>query len=133
MEGDIQFAKQDYPSAFTSYDKVNKTILASPATFFSAAKTKELMQAPAEEVLALMDSCVARFTQPYTEEAAPYLLERAQARMNADQARNAMLDYDAYYNAVNGKVKVEHFGRLGGIVPDPDEIVDALKEKLIKK
>ena len=104
LEGDIQFAKQDYPSAFTSYDKVNKTILASPATFFSAAKTKELMQAPAEEVLALMDSCVARFTQPYTEEAAPYLLERAQARMNADQARNALLDYDAYYNAVNGKV-----------------------------
>ena len=104
LEGDILFAKQDYPSAFTSYDKVNKTILASPATFFSAAKTKELMQAPAEEVLALMDSCVARFTQPYTEEAAPYLLERAQARMNADQARNAMLDYDAYYNAVNGKV-----------------------------
>lgn len=49
---------------------MNKTILASPATFFSAAKTKELMQAPAEEVLALMDSCVARFTQPYTEEAA---------------------------------------------------------------
>lgn len=24
--------------------------------------------------------------------------------MNAGQARNAMLDYDAYYNAVNGKV-----------------------------
>ena len=35
--------------------------------------------------------------------------------------------------AVNGKVKVEHFGRLGGIVPDPDEIVAALKEKLIGK
>ena len=34
--------------------------------------------------------------------------------------------------AVNGKVNVEHFGRLGGIVPDPDEIVAALKEKLIK-
>ena len=31
LEGDILFAKQDYPSAFTSYDKVNKTILASPA------------------------------------------------------------------------------------------------------
>lgn len=104
MEGDILFAKQDYPAAFASYDKVNKTNLASPATFFSAAKTKELMQAPAEEVLALMDSCMVRFTQPYTEEAAPYLLERAQARMNANQARNAMLDYDAYYNAVNGNV-----------------------------
>lgn len=33
--------------------------------------------------------------------------------------------------AVNGRVKVEHFGRLGGIVPDPDEIVEALKEKLM--
>lgn len=62
------------------------------------------MKAPAEEVLALMDSCVVRFTEPYTEEAAPYLLERAQARMNANQARAAMLDYDAYYKAVNGKV-----------------------------
>lgn len=34
--------------------------------------------------------------------------------------------------AVNGKVKVEHFGRLGGIVPDPDEIVSALKNKILK-
>ncbi|WP_297643720.1 tetratricopeptide repeat protein [uncultured Bacteroides sp.] len=104
MEGDILFAKQDYPAAWTSYEKVNNTNLASPATFFSAAKTKELMQAPAEEILALMDSCVARFNKPYTEEAAPYLLERAQARLNAGQARSAMLDYDAYYKAVNGKV-----------------------------
>ena len=34
--------------------------------------------------------------------------------------------------AVNGKVKVEHFGRLGGIVPDPDEVYEALKAKLMK-
>ena len=31
--------------------------------------------------------------------------------------------------AINGKTPVEHFGRLGGIVPEPDEIVKALKEK----
>lgn len=35
--------------------------------------------------------------------------------------------------AVNGAVPVEHFGRLGGIVPDPLEIVDALQTKLLKK
>lgn len=34
----------------------------------------------------------------------PYLLERAQARMNAGQGRNAMLDYDEYYKAVRGNV-----------------------------
>ncbi|MCC8143718.1 MAG: 3-methyl-2-oxobutanoate dehydrogenase subunit VorB [Tannerellaceae bacterium] len=33
--------------------------------------------------------------------------------------------------AVNGKIKVEHFGRLGGIVFTPDEILQALKEKLL--
>ena len=32
--------------------------------------------------------------------------------------------------AVNGKVKVEHFGRLGRIVFTPDEVLNALKEKL---
>ena len=31
--------------------------------------------------------------------------------------------------AVNGAVPVEYFGRLGGIVPEPDEIVLVLKEK----
>lgn len=33
--------------------------------------------------------------------------------------------------AINGKEPVEHFGRLGGIVPEPDEIVNALKSKLM--
>lgn len=34
--------------------------------------------------------------------------------------------------AINGEVPVEHFGRLGGMVPDPEEIVNALKTKLMK-
>lgn len=33
--------------------------------------------------------------------------------------------------SVNGKVSVGHFGRLGGIVFTPDEIVNAVKEKLL--
>lgn len=104
LQGDILYAKQEYAAAAACYEKVNQTNLASPATYFSAAKAKELAEAPAEEVLALMDSCVTRFSEPYTQEAAPYLLERAQMRMNAGQARTAMLDYDAYFNAVNGRV-----------------------------
>lgn len=34
--------------------------------------------------------------------------------------------------AVNGKVPVEHFGRYGGVVPSPDEVLEALEDKLIK-
>ena len=35
--------------------------------------------------------------------------------------------------AINGAVPVEHFGRLGGIVPEPEEIVSALRTKLMGK
>lgn len=33
--------------------------------------------------------------------------------------------------AVDGKVKVEHFGRYGGIIHSPEEVVEALEQKLI--
>lgn len=33
--------------------------------------------------------------------------------------------------AVNGKVQVEYYGRMGGIIPSAEEIVDALKQKFI--
>lgn len=32
---------------------------------------------------------------------------------------------------VQGKVKAEHFGRYGGVIHSPEEVLDALKEKLI--
>jgi len=35
--------------------------------------------------------------------------------------------------AVHDAMPVEHFGRLGGIIPSPDEVVVALEEKIIKK
>ena len=34
--------------------------------------------------------------------------------------------------AVNGRVPVEFYGRMGGIVPSPDEVFEALKSKLVK-
>lgn len=33
--------------------------------------------------------------------------------------------------ATQGKTLVAHYGRMGGVVPDPDEVIAALKEKLI--
>ena len=34
--------------------------------------------------------------------------------------------------AVNGKVPVEHYGKMGGIVFSPDEVLQALKDKIVK-
>lgn len=33
--------------------------------------------------------------------------------------------------AVNGKTKAEHFGRFGGVIHTPEEILEALKQKII--
>lgn len=33
--------------------------------------------------------------------------------------------------AVNGKIPVEHYGRMGGVIPNPQEVVEALKQKII--
>ncbi|MFI3239316.1 MAG: 3-methyl-2-oxobutanoate dehydrogenase subunit VorB [Bacteroidales bacterium] len=35
--------------------------------------------------------------------------------------------------AVNGAVEVKHFGRLGGIVPNPEEVLEAMKSELINE
>ncbi|EJW94863.1 tetratricopeptide repeat family protein [gut metagenome] len=109
LDGDIRFAKQDYAGALASYERLNQTNLKSAANFFSIVRTKEMLKAPQEEVLALMDSCLAQFTKPYTDAAAPYLLERAQRRVNGGKARLAVLDYDDYFKAVNGKVNDAYY------------------------
>lgn len=35
--------------------------------------------------------------------------------------------------AVNGRVRVEHFGRYGGVIPAPDEVLEALEKQIEKK
>jgi 2-oxoglutarate ferredoxin oxidoreductase subunit alpha len=32
--------------------------------------------------------------------------------------------------AANGRVKVEHFGRYGGVIHSPEEVVEALKKMI---
>ena len=103
LKGDMLFSQADYAGAYAAYDQVNHSNLASAASFYNAAKTKELMQ-ETDAALALMDSCIAKFAPPYTQEAAPYLLERGRMRDEAGQSRQALLDYDEYYKAVNTQV-----------------------------
>lgn len=105
LEGDILFAMKNYPEAFAAYERVNQSSIASAATFYSAAKTKQLIEgADMNEVVALMDSAVARFTPPYTSEAAPYFYERAEMKAQMGKFRDAVVDYDAFYDAVGGRV-----------------------------
>jgi len=109
LEADILFAMQNYAEAYQAIEKVNNSALASATTWYSAAHCKELMNAPSDEVIALMDKCISTFTPPYTETAAPYLLERARIYTNAEKYRPALVDYDEYYKAANGKVNDQFY------------------------
>lgn len=105
LEGDILFAQQKYEEAYKSYEKVNQSEMASPATFYSAAKTKQLIEgADFNEAIALMDSAIVRFTKPYTSEAAPYFFERAEMYAMAGKYREAVIDYNTFYDAIKGAV-----------------------------
>lgn len=113
LEGDIHYLNQDFELALASYKKVNTSSLRSASTLFTEAKTLEMLKSSTEEILALMDSCVAQFNKPYSADAAPFLIERARVRMEAKQARLAMLDYDECFNAMLGKVN-DSFYELRG-------------------
>lgn len=105
LEGDILFALGNYADAFISYDKVNQSPLASAATLYSAAKTKQLMEgSDINEVLALMDKAIEQLTKPYFGEAAPYFYERAELRAQAGKFREAVMDYNTFHEAVSGDV-----------------------------
>ena len=105
LEGDILFAQRDYSGAFTSYDKLNKSSLVSSGTFYSAAKAKQLMEgSDLNEVIALMDSAIVHLNKPYLSDAAPYFFERAELNAQAKRYREAVLDYNTFYKAVNGDV-----------------------------
>ena len=105
LEGDILFAQGKYAEAYESYDKVNKSSLASAATFYSASKAKQLTEgSDMNEVLALMDSAIVKLSKPYFGEAAPYFYERAELRAQAGKFREAVMDYNTFFEAVTGDV-----------------------------
>ena len=110
LEGDILFAQKNYAEAFNSFDRVNKTTMASPVTFYSAAKAKQLTEgSDINEVIALMDSAIVRFNKPYISEAAPYFYERATLKADAKKYREAVLDYNQFEEIVGSNASAAFY------------------------
>ncbi len=109
-KGDIYFAMQKYPEALAAYDFVNKSPLASANSFYAAMRTKELMGTEDKtELIALMDSAIARFNPPYGQDAAPYIYERARIKSEAGQHREAVFDYNLFDEAMLGQVPADFY------------------------
>lgn len=96
QQGQVLFTQQRYSEAYQKFDAVNQTDIASSQTFYFAANALERAEGDDTAVIALLDSAVARLATPYTADAAPYLLARAQHLDNAAQHRRAVMDYNEY-------------------------------------
>ena len=66
---------------------------------------------------------------PFPYDAIAGYAEKVKGMLSVEQNAGQMVE-DVRLS-VNGKVKVAHYGRLGGIVFTPDEIVHAVKEKFL--
>jgi tetratricopeptide (TPR) repeat protein len=91
----VLFTQKKYDSAYQEYMELSKTQLRSPEIFYEASRCKELLGDTIAQ-LALLDSAMATFSRPLLKEASPYLLLRAQARMNAKKHREAVFDLNEY-------------------------------------
>lgn len=98
--GDCQFALKQYNDAYNTYQEINRSPAASSQTFFYAARARELVDDDSTTVLALLDSAMSRFSQPYRSPAGPYLLQRAQHRDKYGFYKAAALDYRDYEKLV---------------------------------
>ena len=56
-----------------------------------------------------MDSAVANYNPPYGKDAAPYLFERARMKAEDNQFREAVADYNLFYDAMMGQVSAEFY------------------------
>ncbi|MDR1098768.1 MAG: hypothetical protein LBL57_11615, partial [Tannerella sp.] len=102
LEGDLAFYHRDYENAYRSYSTVNQSPLASASSWYLAAKSKE--QIPGSnlmEIITMMDSAVAKSP---ASEAAAYLSESLDLKMQAGLYELAVKDCDKYYLLTGGNV-----------------------------
>ncbi|MDP4183712.1 MAG: 3-methyl-2-oxobutanoate dehydrogenase subunit VorB [Bacteroidota bacterium] len=88
-------------------------------------KTVEIARSKGLKVGLLRPITLFPFPTPIIRELAGTVKGFLSVEMNAGQM------VEDVRLAVNGKVPVEHFGRYGGVIHTPEEVFDALKQKLI--
>ncbi len=95
LKAQIKFAQKQYADAFDIYKQLIDGGNATADNYYGAAMCKA-QQGDSIQMLALLDSAVTTFSEPYVRDAAPYILARAEARMAQGKMRDAVLDLNNY-------------------------------------
>ncbi|MCD8264867.1 MAG: trypsin-like peptidase domain-containing protein [Tannerellaceae bacterium] len=105
LKADIHLARGENEQALEEYLVVAQSGIGSAESYYMAAKVKQsLPGAQINEVIALMDSAIAKFGTPTPAEAAPFILERIDLKLLLNQFEEVIADYDQYYEVVRGNV-----------------------------
>ena len=99
----ILYAQKKYSEAYDVYASIFDSELRSADLFYEASRCKAALNDTLGQI-ALLDSCVAMFSQPYLKEAAPYLLARAQVLMDAKRYRDAVNELNEYEKLMQSTV-----------------------------
>jgi len=95
LKAQIKFAQKKYADALDIYTQLTKNGSATADNFYGAAMCQAQL-GDSTAMLALLDSTVATFSEPYIRDAAPYILARAEARMARGKMREAVQDLNNY-------------------------------------
>lgn len=104
----ILYAQKKYAEASDIYATITGGELRSAGLFYEASRCKAAQNDTVGR-LALLDSCVAMFSKPYLKEAAPYLMVRAQALLDAGKFRLATTDLNEYEKLMQTTVNANFY------------------------
>lgn len=107
LEGLCFYALGKYEDAYDKFFSLKNTNMRSAEYFLYASQCKEMLKAPAEEILALQDSAVNCFTKPYPADAASYIYLRAKTLSKLEKFREAVSDMNEFEHLNSGNVSAK--------------------------
>ena len=108
QKAQLLFACKRYDDSFTTFQDAIAKGAHSAECFYGAARCKEQLN-DTTAYIALLDSAVATFSQPYLKEAAPYIYARGQALAENGQYRLAVNDFNEYENLMISQINSEFY------------------------
>ena len=108
QKAQLLFACKRYDESFTTFQDAIAKGSHNAECFYGAARCKEQL-GDTTAYIALLDSAVATFSQPYLKEAAPYIFARAQALAENGHYRLAVNDYNEYENLMISQINSEFY------------------------
>ena len=100
----VLFSQKKFSEAYDAFMQVSKTNMRGGECFYDAALCLQASNDSSSRVIEMLDSAVACYEKPYTAEAASYVLARGRYYDEIGQPRKAVLDMNAYEEAMKNRV-----------------------------